>query len=88
MRENFDTVESACRNDFLNAARDGGSLWVDWLRRQPAGLARDLMAHYTAAVYRQTDHQELVTEFRAMVVDPAVKNWSDSRFNLQPTAKP
>lgn len=88
MRENFDTVESACRNDFLNAARDGGSLWVDWLRRQPAGLARDLMAHYTALVYRQTDHQELVTEFRAMVADPAVKNWSDSRFNLQPAGKP
>lgn len=88
IRENFDTVESACRNDFLNAARDGGSLWVDWLRRQPAGVARDLMAHYTALVYRQTDHPELVTEFRAMVVDPAVKAWSDGRFNLQPAIKP
>ena len=88
MQENFDTVESACRNDFISAASDGGALWVDWLRRQPAGLARDLMAHYTAGVYRQTEHQELVTEFRAMVVDPAVKVWSDGRFNLQPAAKP
>lgn len=52
-----------------------GSFWTEWLRRQPAGVSKDLMLHYTARHYFKNGNEVLATELKEQVENPTVKSW-------------
>lgn len=59
----------------MREAARRGSFWTEWLRRQPAGVSKDLMLHYTARHYFKTGNEALGTELKNLVRDPTVKSW-------------
>ncbi|QJE97044.1 hypothetical protein [Luteolibacter luteus] len=73
LRENISLYDRFYSTAINNAAAEYGSFWVDWIQRQPAGLNRDLVMHYTAKRLVKKGKDAEAASLRELIQDLGIK---------------
>jgi hypothetical protein len=73
LRENLSRYDQFYSSAINNAAAEYGSFWTDWIQRQPAGLNRDLVMHYTAKRLVKKGKDAEAASLRELIQDPGIK---------------